>query len=145
MPVPTKLKALLVGTVLSCALAACRSEGLWSGAAFRSDGSLQVAAEEPVCGCLTLTNRTAQRVFIRSQLRGSTSGGAAINPQQARRFRFDWAGPRPEDYYIIDASDEQGNDVDMASVFDMEARPVDCESPTCIYDTLLLNVAVAEQ
>jgi hypothetical protein len=84
-------------------------------------------------------------VFIRSQLRGSTSGGAAVNPQQSRRFRFDWAGPRPDDYYIIDATDEQANDLDMATVFAMEARPVDCEAETCIYDTLLLNVAVEEQ
>jgi hypothetical protein len=137
--------AVIAGVAAIAMLASCRRADLWSGAEFRSDGSLQVAAEEPVCGCMTLANRTGNRVFLRSELRGSTSGGATLNPNETRKFQFDWAGPRPDDYYIVEAMDENGDLLNIRDVVRMEARPVDCESPLCIYDTLLLNVAVEEE
>jgi hypothetical protein len=127
-------------------LPGCRRQVVWFGAAVTDDGSLQVASEQPVCGCLTLTNQTDHVVLLRSEIGGSTSGGAAIHPSETRRFRFDWAGPRPGDVYIIDAMDEHGKDLVISDVLAMDAQPIDCEAPTCIFDTLLLNVAVeAEQ
>lgn len=122
----------------------CRSTGLWSGARFAADGSLQVIADEPVCGCLTLTNRSAQPVILRSALGGSTLGAAVLNGNESRRFRFDWVGQRNDDLYIIDGMDGSGRDLSLREVTRMEARPVDCDSAMCIYDTLLMNVGTTD-
>jgi hypothetical protein len=138
-------KAGMAVVMATTMLVSCRSETIWSGAAFLSDGTLQVAAEQPGCGCLTLRNTSAEPILLRSTLRGATSGGARINAGKTRQFRFDWAGPRPDDRYIVEAMDLSGNELDISQKVFMEARPVDCNSEVCIFDTLLLNVAFEEE
>src|SRR5262245_38726880 len=35
---------------------ACRARVIWTGVELQSDGSLKLAAEEPYCGCVTISN-----------------------------------------------------------------------------------------
>lgn len=127
-------------------LQGCRAVGLWSGSEINADGSLRVAAEEPACGCLTLTNRTNGEVYLRSLHRGSSLGGAALAAGSTRVFKFDWAGQENDEVYDIEATDKGGQRIQLREgVVDHETRPMDCERTQCVYGTLLMNVAQQEE
>lgn len=125
---------------VAVSITGCRGLDLWSGVEFVGP-SLRLVAEQPICGCIMLVNKTDQPLYLRSDFNGSVRGAAVLNAHETRRFRFDWAGSRPDDVYWIHASDPMGRDVDMRLAVQMEAGPSDCDADSCIYDTLLLNKA----
>lgn len=127
-------------------LPGCRARGLWSGAEINADGSLRVSAEEPACGCLTLTNRTEREIYLRSLYRGSSLGGAALGAGKTRVFKFDWVGLEASDVYDIEATNEKGERVPMRErVVDYQTHPIDCERSQCVYGTLMMNGAQPEE
>jgi hypothetical protein len=128
---------------MSVALSGCRGKALWSGVEFEGD-SLTLVAEQPVCGCLWLKNQTDQALYLRSDLNGTARGAAVLNPHETRRFRFDWAGMRPDDMYHILGFDMDGQALSLRSRVEMEAGSSDCDAETCIYDTLRMNRGAEE-
>jgi hypothetical protein len=132
-------KWIAIATALTgLSFAGCRGKALWSGVAFEGEG-LKLVADQPVCGCLWLKNQTDQPLYLRSDLNGTARGAAVLNPHETRRFRFDWAGTRPDDMYHIQGFDMSGEPLDLRSAVEMEAGSSDCEAETCIYNTLRMN------
>lgn len=142
----TRTAFVLLIVAAALLLPGCRARGLWSGAEISADGSLRVAAEEPACGCLTLTNRTEREIYLRSLHRGSSLGGAALGAGKTRVFKFDWAGLETSDVYDIEATNEKGERVQMRErVVDYQTHSIDCERTQCVYGTLMMNVAQPEE
>ncbi|MEP7308977.1 MAG: hypothetical protein ABJA98_26020 [Acidobacteriota bacterium] len=129
--------------VAAIGLIGCRGKALWSGVEFDGDG-LSLVAEQPVCGCLWLKNNTDQALYLRSDLNGTVRGAAVLNPHETRRFRFDWAGTRPDDMYRILGFDPTGHTLNLRKRVDMEAGSSACDAETCLYDTLRMNRAGEE-
>jgi len=119
-------------------LVACHGKALWSGAEFDGE-SVRLVADQPVCGCLWLKNRTDQALFLRSELNGTVRGAAVLNPRETRRFRFDWAGTRPDDMYRIQGFDAAGQTISLQTTVEMEAGSSACDAESCLYDTLRMN------
>jgi hypothetical protein len=92
-------------------LAGCRRQAVWSGAAYNAKGDvLRLAADEPFCGCLDAKNTSNAPIVIRSRvkLEGDQSelaerGRCVVRAGREIREPFDWAGPKAEDVYELDA------------------------------------------
>ena len=131
---------LVVGALAS---AACnRFQTIWAGVEFQKDGRLKLAAEDPLCACLSIGNVSGKDLNLRSRFRGTTVGSTKLKVGEKLSFRFDWAGPENDDVYLIEATDAQGNEVDLSTAIRVEenVRWVTCSSAMCEYGDLLLNI-----
>lgn len=142
----TRRWSMVAGVLAVCvaaALTGCRRQTIWSGIQLQPDtGTMKLAAQEPLCGCTTIANRSQETLRLRAEFRGSTIGSATLKPGERLRFRFDWAGPENDDVYILQGTDAQGKHVDLGHVLRVEERPrwQDCNDIGCTYGTLLMNL-----
>jgi hypothetical protein len=140
-----RLRLLTWGVVfLAVALiAACRYEEIWVGAAYLDDGTLQLAAQEPMCGCVTVTNTSGQELHLRSNFRGTTLGTATLAAKASLRFGFDWAGHMTDDVYVVDGWFTNGTPVRLQDTTTLRGPEPweDCGSLSCPWGDLLLNYA----
>jgi hypothetical protein len=139
----TLLLIAVVGATLT--MAACRAREIWVGTEFNEDtGELEVASEEPLCGCLTLANITGKDLTIRSSFQSSTTGRTTLKPGQQIEFRYDWAGHNDEDVYILTGTTADGTPVPMQDAVKIVERGnfQACEVLRCEYGELLLNLGV---
>src|SRR5262249_47397991 len=121
---------------------ACRARVIWTGVELQSDGSLKLAAEEPYCGCVTISNISGKELRLRSRFQQTTVGRATLKPAEHLTFRFDWAGPSNDDVYHIDGSGADGATVDLKTAIRIDERSgwLDCPSAPCPYGDLLMNM-----
>ncbi|MDE3155388.1 MAG: hypothetical protein KGN76_09815 [Acidobacteriota bacterium] len=136
---------LLAGVLgLAFVVIGCRRQAVWAGAAFfpEDGGQLRLAAEQPDCGCLTILNRSGRTLLLRATLRGAPVGGAEVAAGAQLVFRFDWAGPRDNDYYLLEGI-EDGQHVDLRQALQLGESPrwQPCETIACPYGSLQMNVA----
>ncbi len=142
----TRRWSVAAGVLVVCAAVlagGCRRQTIWSGIqAQPSNGTLKLAAQEPLCGCTTVANRSKEELRLRAEFRGSTIGSATLKPGQRLRFRFDWAGPENDDVYVLEGMDADGRPVDLTQVLRVEEKPrwQDCADTGCTYGTLLMNL-----
>jgi len=124
------------------ALTACRSQTIWSGVEFQQDGRLKLASQEPLCGCLTIVNVAGKDLALRSRLHGSTLGSTTLKAGAQLGFRFDWAGPENSDFYLIEATDAGGSEVNLKTAIRIEDKSgwVTCSSAACPYGELMLDM-----
>ena len=130
--------------LVACAAGACRYEEIWAGAEYQQpEGTIRVASQEPLCGCATLTNTSNEVLSLRGTFRGTTVGTTKLQPKQALRFGFDWAGPMTDDVYIIDAYRENGTQVSLSTETTLKGPEPwdDCQTLNCPFGDLLLNMA----
>ena len=131
---------LLMLSVL--ASASCRRyETIWSGAEFTDDGKLELASEDPLCGCLTIANTSGGELTLRSRFEGTTLGTLVIKTDERATYRYDWAGPDDDDVYVLDGTDAQGNQLDMRTAirFDERGTWMACSATPCAYNSLKLS------
>jgi hypothetical protein len=105
--------SLLAGvTAALCVSAACRYEGIWTGAAFVEEGLvIQAAASEPLCGCMVVTNVSRQPVHLRSEMEGQLLGSLNMQAGEQASFQFDWGGVREEEVFRIETWSTQGEQI----------------------------------
>ena len=137
------LRAAAPLTLLLCFAAGCRSKEVWSGAEFSLDGSsMRLAADEPACGCLALTNRSSAEVRLLGSFRSITTGEARLFPGEKLRFKFDWCSPQLEDVYELRAYDAGGRPLKLRDAVHVDGldpwRP--CDKAACDYGPLLMNL-----
>lgn len=128
-------------------IAACgRSSQLWSGVEFQSDGTLKLAAEEPLCGCLSVMNVSDANVWLHAKLDGREIGNATLRPNERQQFRFDGAGAATNQAYILEATSPQGQHLDGREVLQLDSRPrfAECDGMACETAGLMMNAAESE-
>ncbi len=130
---------LVVGGLAS---ASCRYETIWSGVEFQDDGRLKLAAEDPLCGCLTIANISGKDLALLSRFHGTRMGSTVLKAGAKLSFRFDWAGQENDDVYTIAATDSQGNEVNLKTAIRIEDKSnwQSCDPAPCPYGDLLLNM-----
>jgi hypothetical protein len=141
---PRAVMALLA-IAASVALTGCRAHEIWAGAAFDEDsGQLKVASEEPLCGCLRLSNLQKQDLRLRATLHDTTIGETTIPAGQSLEFRYDWAGHSEDDIYYISATLPDGTRPPIAEALriDEKSRFESCSTIRCQFGDLMLNVGV---
>lgn len=141
----TRLALLMVtGMVL---MTACgRSSQLWSGVEFQSDGTVKLAAEEPLCGCLSVMNVSEADVWLHARLDGREIGNATLKPNERQQFRFDGAGAAVSQAYVLEATSPQGLHLDGRKVLQLDSRPrfAECDGTACEALGLMMNAAETE-
>jgi hypothetical protein len=131
--------SLLVGvTAALCVSAACRYEGIWTGAAFDAEGLIiEAAAAEPLCGCMFVTNTSRQPVHLRSEMAGQMLGSLNVQPGEQVNFQFDWGGVHKEEVFHIEtwsAGGEQLRAQDVLRIDDNGWPWHACDIPTARTD-----------
>jgi hypothetical protein len=124
------------------AAGSCRYQTIWAGVEFQDNGRLKLAAEDPLCGCLTIVNVAGKDLALRSRYHGTTMGSTTLKAGEKLNFRFDWAGQENDDVYILEATDAQGNEVNLKTAIriDDKSNWLACSTATCPYGDLLLNM-----
>lgn len=124
-----------------------RYDEIWAGVEFQEDGRMRLAAEDPLCGCLHVINTAGQDLALRSRFHGTTIGNTILKADQSVVFRFDWAGPENDDVYILEATDAQGNLVNLKTALRIHEQSnwMACSTADCPLGELLLNVGQVGQ
>lgn len=137
---------MVTGTVL---MAGCgRSSQLWSGVEIQGDGTVKLAAEEPLCGCLSVMNVSEADVWLHARLNGREIGNATLKPNDRQQYRFDWAGAATGQAYIIEVTSPSPErlHLDARQVLKLDERPrfAECEGTACETAELMMNAAESE-
>lgn len=106
------LFAITAGLLFS----SCRKQRMWSGMDFVDHGkTLQLAAYEPLCGCLDAINVSNQPIYLRSRTRTVGSlrepedrGHRVLLPGEEMKESFDWGGRENQVVYDVDAWSADG-------------------------------------
>jgi hypothetical protein len=137
----TRAGAALALLVIS--LGGCRSKQVWSGAQYSLDGSsMRLAAEEPTCGCLALTNKSKNEVRLLGNFRSITTGEARLFAGEKLRFKFDWCSSNLDDVYELRAYDVSGQPLKLRDVIKVDGLDPwrACDKAACDYGALLMNL-----
>lgn len=106
---------------------------------------MELAAKPPLCACITFENRTAQPVYIESSLDEATTGDVVVPAQSALAQRFDWAGPKPNDYYVLRAWTAQSTRLHFGAAADVSYSVTpwaDCAKIACEFAPMMMNVGI---
>jgi hypothetical protein len=130
---------------LALALGACKHpETVWFGSEITADGDrIQLAAEEPLCGCITLANKSGRDLKLRASMRDVTVGTATLKAGESLRTKFDWAGSENDDLYYIDVAEATGRHTAAKGAIELDQRSKfeECQVAQCPYGSLLMNAA----
>jgi hypothetical protein len=103
--------------VLCVTIVACSYDVMWTGVDFDKSGeTLRVAATEPLCGCLQVTNTSSAPLRIRSIMGTHFLGVLDLPPGQSTSAHYDWAGAQGTDTYILEMWDEHGKQLKARDV-----------------------------
>jgi hypothetical protein len=110
--------SLVVCFVVSLLLvSACSYDEMWDGVEYEQDGlTLTMAATEPLCGCLRITNKSSFRIHLRSAIANRELGNLDLDPGQSTAAHFDWGGVGGMQYFIIDVWNEKGEQIKASDV-----------------------------
>ena len=138
------MSMLLVAGLLS---ASCQKAVIWSGVQYLEDGRIQLASEEPQCGCLTLINTSSMPITLTASYHGTRTGKVVLQPGERLSTRYDWAGAENDDVYILDGTGRNGEHVDLRKTvqFEGQDRIQDCATIECELGDLNMNVGVIGQ
>ena len=125
-------------------LSGCRLTEVWSGARSHSGGhSVELAAKVPLCACVSLQNRTDQPVYIEGSLDSAMTGDVVVPARSLVAQRFDWAGPKPNDFYILRAWTAQGSQLRFGTEVTFSVSPWgDCAKVACEFAPMMMNVGL---
>jgi hypothetical protein len=131
-------------------VAGCRYQNVWSGAEYDVSGQfINLAADEPLCGCLILRNRSDRDIMLRSTVRGNELGTQLLPRATTVPIRFDWAGPNGYDIYRLEGFDAQGQRVTLRDLTTIDDNgwpwQVCTADATCPRGTLSLNMGESIQ
>ena len=128
--------------VLLVSLSGCRLTEVWSGARTSFDGqSVQLVAKTSLCSCVVFSNRTDQPLYLESSLGEADTGDAVVAPQASLTQRFDWAGTKPRDYYIVKAWTTAGAPLRFGTHVSYTIAPwEDCAKASCEFSPLMMSV-----
>jgi hypothetical protein len=127
-------------------LSGCRLTEVWSGVRTPSNGSVQLAAKTPLCSCIVFENRSAQPVFIESSLDDASTGNVVVPAQSTLGQRFDWAGPEPNDFYILRAWTGNGSLLRFGNEVTFSVSPwEDCAKAACEFAPMMMNVGLTNR
>lgn len=102
---------------------------------------MQLVAKPSLCSCAVFTNRTNQAVYLESGIGDVNTGDAVVPPQQSFSQRFDWAGAKPTDFYIIRAWTDKGSPMRFGTDVTFTITPwEDCAQASCPFEPMMLNV-----
>lgn len=125
-------------------LSGCRLTEVWSGVRSEAGGlSVALAAKPPLCACIAFENHTDRPVFLQSSVDDATTGDAIV-PARARLMqRYDWAGPKPNDFYAVRAWTGEGSPLRFGSdvAFSVSAWG-DCAKTACEFAPMMMNVGL---
>lgn len=141
------IRVPLLVTIAILAIVSCfRYEKVWSGAEFDSSGgmSLRLAADEPFCGCIDLSNKSDQAVLVRSRIGSLERGHALIPAGENAVYKFDWAGPEFTDVFVIEAftAEQPRQKLPAKSVLRINSYTWpfhQCDATRCEWGPLLMN------
>jgi len=125
-------------------LSGCRLTDVWSGVRAESNGSLQLAAKPPLCSCIVFQNRTDQPVFIEGSHEDATTGSVVVAARSQVGQRFDWAGPKPDDFYNLRAWTSDGSQLRFGTHVTFNIAPwEDCSRAACAFEPMMLNLGLS--
>ena len=139
-------RALLPLAAAIVLLAGClRYQTVWSGAAYDESGHyIDLAADEPLCGCLVLKNSSDRDIMLRSTLHDRELGTQLLPRSTTLTVRFDWAGPNGQDLYRLEGFDANGQRVKLHDLTLIEDNgwpwQVCTAEPLCDRGTLSMNL-----
>ena len=121
-----------------------RYQTVWSGAVYdRSGHYIDLAADEPLCGCLVLKNFSDRDIMLHSMLQAKGLGSQLLPRSTTLTVRFDWAGPNGQDLYRLEGFDAQGQRVKLRDLTTIEDNgwpwQVCTAEPICDHGTLAMN------
>lgn len=134
---------MVAGLAVLC-LSGCRMTEVWSGVRTHQSGrAVELAAKTPLCACIAFENRTSNPVYIESSLEEATTGDVVVAPHANLAQRFDWAGPKPDDFYEVRAWTAEGTRLHFGTdvTFSVSAL-ADCEKTTCQFAPMMMNVGI---
>ena len=140
---PRVLRRTMLALGLAVALAGCRKPVIFEGAEMQpSTGTVKMAAPAPLCGCANVTNTTSQPIDLRAVFNGRATGSTVLPPNESLQFRFDWAGPAPDDFYTLEGSTPAGQHVDLTKALRVQVSHwQNCSAASCSYGALGMNVS----
>jgi hypothetical protein len=104
---------------------------------------MQLAAKTPLCSCVAFQNRTAQPVFLEASLDSATTGNAVVPAKSLLTQRFDWAGPKPDDFYTLTAWTGEGTQLLFGTDVTFSVAPwEDCAKAACEFAPMMMNVGL---
>lgn len=99
-------------------VSACGYDEMWDGVEYEHDGlTLTMAATEPLCGCLRISNKSSAPIYIRSFVStGRELGNLTLAPGEMTAAHFDWAGASGNTYFILETWNDQGQQLKAQDV-----------------------------
>jgi hypothetical protein len=141
------LVPMVIVSLLAVAMTNCHNrEENWSGAEAIERGMiLKVAATEPQCACLTLTNKSAVPITLRTRFKDTYFLGLmTLQPHATTVALFDWAGEQNDDVYHILAYGPDGKPVKIADdVQFAHSGFAECSRMSCEIGPLKMNAGLA--
>ena len=106
---------------------------------------MELAAQTPLCSCVTFENRTDQPVFLEGSLHDAMTGHVVVPARSLLRQRFDWAGAgdRDEDFYILKAWTDQGSPLRFGTHVTFSISPwEDCTKAACEFAPMMMDAGL---
>lgn len=128
-------------------LSGCRLTEVWSGVRSEASGrSVALAAKPPLCACVAFENRTDQPVLLEGSYDDATTGHAVVPARSRLGQRFDWAGPKPDDFYTLRVWSDQGAPLRFGTDVRFSISPwEDCAKAACEFVPMMMNVGLTGQ
>ncbi len=125
-------------------LGGCRLTDVWSGVQIHSSGrTVDIAAKPPLCSCITFENRTDHPVYLEASLDEATTGDVVVPARSMLGQRFDWAGPKPNDFYVLRAWTGNGAPLRFGTDVTFSTTPWgDCAKEACSFAPMMMNVGL---
>jgi len=122
----------------------CRQTEVWSGVRPRASSRiLAMAAKTPLCACLNFHNGTNEPVYIEARHGDATTGGVTVPAGSTVAQMFDWAGPNPQDFYLVRAWTPKGTALQFGTEVPYSVSPwADCEKTSCKFAPMMMDVGL---
>lgn len=127
-----------------------RWQRVYYGVEYSNDGSRLQVASPGSCGCVTLQNRSHERLTLYASLHDGVAGSVVLKPSEMVRVRYDWAGPLGDDFYEIVAVRATPGAPTLATPLRdyLAAEGVadtPCDGQSCDYGALSMNKAAVQR
>jgi hypothetical protein len=82
-------------------------------------------------------------VFIEASLDDATTGDVVVPARGHLGQRFDWAGPKPDDFYTVSVWTGQGSQLRFGTDVAFSVSPwEDCAKAACAFQPMMMNVGL---
>jgi hypothetical protein len=133
----------MVALGLLCSIG-CRQTEVWSGVRLQSSSRvLAMASRTSLCACLNFHNSTKDPVYIEASHDDATTGGLTVPAGATIGQRFDWAGPKPRDFYLVRAWTTDGVPLQFGTAVTYTVSSwADCDKTACQFEPMMMDVAL---